>query len=50
MLTGARQYFGWVETVGGFLKVCLILGVSLVLCVIAGKGAVSPKVVLRHLL
>jgi len=32
------KYFGWVETVGGFLKVCLILGVSLVLCVIAGEA------------
>lgn len=32
------KYFGWVETVGGVLKVVMILGVSIVLCDIAREG------------
>jgi len=36
--TDHEKWYGWVETVGGFLKVCLVLGTSLLLYVIAGEG------------
>ena len=32
------QWFGWLESVGGFLKVCLVLGSAILMYVIAGKG------------
>ena len=33
-----RQYYGIVETIGGFLKCLLVLGVSILLYIIANKG------------
>jgi hypothetical protein len=33
-----RQYYGIVETIGGFLKCLLVLGVSILLYIIATKG------------
>jgi hypothetical protein len=37
------KYYGIVETVGGFLKVCLVLGTSILSYVIAAKCNVSKS-------
>jgi hypothetical protein len=39
------KYYGIVETVGGFLKVCLVLGASILSYVIAAKR-MYPGVIL----
>ena len=38
LLVDTLEYFGWIETVGGVLKVCLVLGAGIFMYVIYGKG------------
>lgn len=35
------KYFGWLETLGGFIKICLVLGVGVFMFVVHGQSA-SP--------
>jgi len=35
------KYFGYVESVGGFLKILLVLGTTIVMLAIAGHGMIS---------
>lgn len=35
------KYFGWIETVGGALKICMVFGSGVLMYVIHGKGQIA---------
>lgn len=37
-LVETRKYFGWIETIGGILKICIVFGGGVFMYVIHAKG------------